>query len=153
MTYRQQIRELRSGQPVTSLRQPLNDLIRQVNDLTNLPGGPRVATSLLPNTLRVFEIKAFGAGPDFEMTCVLPGQSANVDAQEWTVYPPYTFVVTSRDGVSYSYADINNRVADGTDSHEMTPKYLVGDRLLAVYEPVENRFYDVNVDGRMWAKL
>lgn len=90
---------------------------------------------------------------DADLTCTLPGQSANGSAQTWTVTPPWTFTESSRNGISYAYSTLNERTADGTEAQELNPLYVVGDFIL-VGELEQGRVWrDMNVDRRQWVAI
>ena len=73
---------------------------------------------------------------------------------------------TARGGVTYTYADDQNRTADNgseTEQQRVTTDYLVGDRIevrvirgkIGITEVDNQRGspVDANVDGRVWAKV
>lgn len=94
------------------------------------------------------QIKTLNAS---DLVCTLPGLTAEPTAEQFLVALPITFTEASRGGVSYVYSTINTRTADGTESQELTPVYIVGDLIFAMDDGAGYR--DINVDGRQWAKV
>ena len=134
-----------AGQRIQALRDPLNRLVRAINEQ---PGGGRAAVPAAAASVAL-EIKALGATT---LTCVDPGNDAS--AREYTVAVPPTFTEASRGGVSYVYTDINNRTADGTETQKLTPEYIVGDTIRAAWRlDGDGSLIDLNIDGRQWAKV
>lgn len=72
--------------------------------------------------------------------------------------------VTSRDGITYTYTDAENRTADNgsaTETQVIVPSYVADDLIFAArvargvdvsVEDVPLLWLDLNVDGRAWAK-
>lgn len=150
MTARRLPRLVRGGS-IAGSRLTLNRLIDEVNargvSSGGVPGG-----NYTPLILQL-EIRILNTGPPATLTCALPGQQLNPSAQQYTVALPLTFTETSRDGVSYVYTDINNRTADATEVQKMTPIYLVQDLILVMQLGHTGVMYDLNVDGRQWARV
>lgn len=136
------------GMPLRQLRDPLNRLVKRVNAD---PLGTSRATIPIAYPSIELEIKTLGAST---LTCVDPGAAADPQAREYTVVLPPTFTETSREGVSYTYTDINTRTADGSENQKMTPSYVVGDKIRAAYRfEGDGSLLDLNIDGRQWAKV
>lgn len=140
------------GQPVggpNGIRHRLNIMADEIRK-TSGPVGP---ASVPQNAFPIFQVEIKTLETD-ELTCVDVGAGSDMDAEEFKVSLPETFTETSRDGVNYTYTDINTRVADGTENQELTPKYIVGDKIYITWTEVgDNGWLDINVDGRQWAKV
>ena len=139
------------GGSIAGSRLTLNRLIDEVNARGEPSGG--VPGGNFTPFMMYLEVHALVSGTPSTLTCRLPGQSANASAREFTVQLPQTFTETSRGAVTYVYTDINNRTADATEVQKMTPEYLVGDFILAYQLGYSDKMYDVNADGRQWAKV
>ena len=148
------VSRFRTGQRLADLRGPLNRLVDAVNQ-------PRREVPLPPSVRGIqvleLEIKAFATNAtdgSNELTCVDVGMAADPAAFEYTVRLPQTFIETTRGAIAYVYTDINNRTADASENQEMTPNYIVGDRILATrILDDDGALRDLNVDGRQWAKV
>ena len=142
-----------SGQRVSALRRPLNRIVDAVNNLAT-PVTVGTAARVLPQQVILVEVRLFNFGPPTTITCTDPGEQLNPSARTYEVVLPPTFDPVTRAGVSYVYSDINNRVADGTETQQLTPEYLLQDFLYVVWNAGGNGSYvDLNMDGRQWAKV
>ena len=145
-----------SGERLIDLRPKLNRLADVQNaNLTASIGLSGAAVS--PSPIFVLEIKAFATFPG--LTCVYPGLAADMDAVEYPVDTPPTFSEADRDGVDYTYTDLNERSADDgvtTETQYLWPSYRVGDLLhcAMVWQDTGSGVFvvlrDLNVDGRQW---
>lgn len=105
----------------------------------------RLATARTLARLAYVEIKAFDT-VERTLTCVPVG----LIEPEYTVHPPVTFTEDSRGGITYTYTDTNNRTADGAETQQLTPLYVIGDPIGIFFDGTAWR--DLNVDGRQWAR-
>lgn len=145
------IERLYRGQKIKGLRKPLNRLITQANDGTLEVVLRGTDEGLIPDRLLVLEIKALGT---LTLTCVGAGLAADPDAFQYEVTLPQIFTEASRDGIAYVYSDINTRLADGTESQELTPKFIVGEFVPCMWVDLgDSGFWRFMGDGRMWAKV
>lgn len=143
------IQRFRSGQRVANLRQPLNRLVDALN-VDDTPTTNR-APLVIPQQVIVVEIKLLNLD---SLACVDVGEGLNPAGRSYLVDLPFTFHPATRDGVSYVYADINNRTADGTEVQQLTPQYMVLDQIWVAWIPGgDGSYIDLNVDGRQWAKV
>lgn len=144
-----------AGQPLTGIRRQLNDLVRVANDDRTPGGSVGTLPGFLAHNLLVVQIRSFdGVAPNFLITCTLPGQELNPSAQEWAVAPPWTINEASRQGVNYTYTDINNRTADSpAETQVLTPVYLLNDFLVIAEIEQGRTWRDLNIDGRQWAQV
>lgn len=142
-----------SGQRVQDLRAPWNRIVDAVNDLATPPVSMR-ADRAIPQQVILVEIRNFIFGPPNELTCVDPGEQLNPSARTYNVTLPPTFDTLSREGVTYVYSDVNNRVADGAETQQLTPAYLLQDVIYVAWVPGgDGSYVDLNIDGRQWAKV
>ena len=137
------------GTPISEIRGSLNRIVDAVNEI-NAPVSGSTPTRNATPLLLLLEIRILNANT---LTCAFPGQQLNPAAQTWEVKLPPTFTETSRDGVSYVYTDINNRTADGAEAQKLTPIYLVQDLILVQQISYTGELYDLNIDGRQWARV
>ena len=143
------IQRISRGLPVEEGRGRLNRVIDRVNLNTDALGSAGVSVpGVAPDNILRVEIRILNADT---LDCHLPGQALNPSAEVWTVKPPPTLTELMREAVNYVYADINTRTADGTEAQRLTPVYLLNDPLFIV--PLDGEWYDLNIDGRQWAKL
>lgn len=144
------LRRFTSGQPVRSLRNPLNAIVDRLNGDDTPRGSTGAYQGLLPQAVIRLQIRDINTS---DLTCVVPGNVLQPSAQTWTVTLPPTLTESSRDGVSYVYTDINNRTADGTETQKMTPLYIINDYVYVATVVAEGAYVDLNVDGRQWARV
>ena len=137
------------GERIDSIRPKLNAIVESING-TGAPVSIESRPAWNPQRVLVLEIKVLQADT---LLCTLPGQQLNPSAQEWTVVPPWTLTELSRGGVNYVYSDINNRVADGTETQQLTPFYTATDFIMAAEYEQGTVWRDLNIDGRQWAKV
>ena len=133
------------GDPISA--RFMRNLVRAVRENQLALGQLRVTSGAMARIVRV-EIKTINPT---NLICVGLGQAAVQDTAEYTVELPPRFRDTSRGGRTYTYTDINNRVADGTENQQLTEQYLVGDELTIHF--FGDKWIDANIDGRMWAKV
>lgn len=147
----------RVGQRVENLRPQLNALVDAANGSPDPAGPSGSLVGFIPQRILVLEIRILLSDivdPTLSLLeCALPGQQLNPSAQKWQVSLPWTFTPLSRDGVTYVYTDLNNRTADGTESQQLTPTYLVQDLIMVGEFEQGTAWRDLNIDGRQWAKL
>lgn len=143
------------GQPVSTLRKPLNRIVDEINGRNSAPAGAAGANpGFLAQNILWVEIRALNAQT---LTCTLGGNALNPSAFEYEVELPQTLTyLSSPGGVNYVYSDINHRVADGTENQELTPIYSINQFIVLANVRRDNGevFYvDLNIDGRQFAKL
>ena len=139
------------GQSIRDLRLPLNRLVEQVN-AGNIEGYASQANQdFVGERHLVLEIKMLNPS---DLICVLPTLAAEPLAFQYTVSLPDIFTEASRGGVNYTYTDINNRQADGSENQQLTPEFVVGENIHCVFIDDNTQGYWLFVgDGRMWAKV
>ena len=143
------IQRFRSGQRVSKLRLPLNRIVEALN-IDDTPTTDR-APGVIPQQAILVEVRLVNLDT---LTCIDIGEQLNPSGRAYNVELPYTFDVASRDGITYVYADLNNRTADGTEVQQMTPRYIVQDQLWVLWMPGgDGSYIDLNVDGRQWAAV
>lgn len=111
------------------------------------------APGFVPQRVVLVQIRGTDLPTAGRMECTLPGQELNPSAIVYVVDPPWTLTEAARGAVSYAYADLNNRTADGTEVQQMTPLYIIGDNLLIAEYEQTGTWRDLNIDGRQWAKV
>jgi len=126
----------------------MRDIIRATRESAQESKGRVRVTTKAQARAVLLEIKILNLA---NLTCIPAGQSANPSAPEYTIELPQTFNEAARQGVTYSYSNINTRVADGTENQQLTPNYVVGD--LIVVQNIGTFWIDMNIDGRQWAKV
>ena len=123
------LQPFRAGQPLRELRQPLNRIVSELNRRELAAAGSQGSLEgFRAHDYLLLEIKTLNPA---NLTCVLPEQTLQPGVDEYTVELPQTFNEASRDGVTYTYTDINNRTADGTEIQKLTPIYLINDLIVA----------------------
>ena len=142
-----------AGQTLSATR--YNRLVDAINEQIDAAAGS-VGTDpgFRPREIIAVEIKALAAiieNPVY-IDCVLPGESANVDAVVYRLNLPQIYTETSRVGVSYLYTDLNTRTATSagqTDETQfLTPPLTVGE-IVAGWDDYGT--WRMLGDGRMWA--
>lgn len=161
----------RQGDPLTA--EKLDQTRRYINELeSSATNGGQVfllGTDLNALPLKVLRCEVVSLDGDF-IVCTRAGADATVGT--FNVAKPYLLrnSITSRDGVTYTYTTTEERNATNgpiSETHVVTPPYVVGDTLFAIgpivdgpgVTPVTNadatvtayRWLDMNVDGRAWA--
>lgn len=143
-----------SAERFNTLSNAVNRGIRQVNQ-------PRQKSDIRGLCAGQFQITSI---EDDSLTCV-PFNGTDTTGNYIDVMKPWLLRRTtldglSRSGVSYTYTDSSTRTATQgatTETHKITPDYLVGDTILAMacvqYLNEETLWVDLNNDAREWAKV
>lgn len=152
------IQKFALNERISGIRPRLNQIVERVNSDIAADGPPLSdAPGFIPQRILVLEIRVLVSDivdPTLSrLECALPGQQLNPSAQKWQVSLPWTFTELTRAGVSYVYTDLNNRTADGTEVQQLTPQYLVQDRIMVGEFEQGTAWRDLNIDGRQWAKV
>lgn len=72
---------------------------------------------------------------------------------EFDIRLPPELIEADRDGIDFTYTDVNNRNADDGSADEdqiMWPSYAVGDVIVARLDGDDGQFVDINRAGRAW---
>ena len=144
------IAQFRRGQKVTGLRKPLNRIVSRLNEPGAQLGGSDVDLGFDSERNLLLEIVTLNAS---DLTCVIPGET-DPGRFLYTVSLPAIFTEAGRGLVSYTYTDINNRVADGSENQQLTPEFIIGEviHVVQIDDGTAGSWIFVG-DGRMWAKV
>ena len=141
------------GDPITATG--WNRIGDSIRELSPQPSNSSVAVMRAAQRTIPVEIVSLATTAPWVLTCVpwtertTAGGTSN---RSITVRPPFLMYVATRGAVTYTYTDMNNRVADGTENQQITPvQWVVGDILLVAI--VGGEAYDLNLDSRAWAKV
>ena len=104
----------------------------------------------LDTPMLYFQVLAQGVPGDGILKCKLVTDQQSTP-NEYDVLVPETFYETDREGITYTYTDVNTRTANpGAHTELLTPKYLVADVIIALF--LRGVWRDLNIDGRQWGR-